>query len=113
MGTSISLYVYLKLIVVLASMIAVLIIIFYILKKTGIAKKISGYKKSTNGRMEVMDSLMIDNKTKVVLIRRDQTESLLLLQPQQCTVIESKITHDNYEKSFKESLKKANINNNE
>ncbi|MBC8337899.1 MAG: flagellar biosynthetic protein FliO [Rhodospirillales bacterium] len=48
-------------------------------------------KKSTNRRLAVVEAAPLDGRRRMVLIRRDDTEHLLVLSPNGETVIESGI----------------------
>ncbi len=48
-----------------------------------------GFKTVQSGRLQVIESRMIDGRRKMVLIKRDNREHLLLLSADKETVIES------------------------
>lgn len=55
------------------------------------AQKLFGMKDNANHRIQVMDVRYIDPRRRLLLIRRDDTEHLLLLADGRETVIESGI----------------------
>ena len=49
------------------------------------------FKKSSKRRLELVETLMLDHKSKLLLIRRDNVEHLLLQGPNDQSVIETGI----------------------
>lgn len=63
----------------------------FVLKRyNGVAKKILS-DKSTGGRLEILEVRYLDPKRKLMLVRRDEVEHLLLLADSRETVIETNI----------------------
>ncbi len=62
----------------------------YALKKIGIAGQ--GMLTGAKRRLKVVEFLPLDQRRKLVLIRRDQKEFLLVLGPNGETLVESNIT---------------------
>ncbi len=101
---------YVNMLIILVVMIGVMWGGFYILKKLGITKRLSN-RKSPGHRLEIMDSIGVDTKTKLVLVRRDKNEHLLAINSQgRVTVVEQNIKHDptpiNFNTAIQDELKK-------
>lgn len=62
-----------------------------LLRRYGNAQKMFGMKDDANHRIQVMDVRYIDPKRRLLLIRRDDTEHLVLIADGRETVIESGI----------------------
>ena len=60
----------------------------WVAKKVGLQQRLQGIK-SSRGQIEIIDSLMIDPRRRLVLIKHAGKEHLVLLGPQQDTVIDS------------------------
>ena len=56
-------------------------------------------KRGAGRRLEIIESLTLDVRNRAVLIRRDETEHLIILGPQNATIVENNIS-------------KSSINNN-
>ncbi len=57
-----------------------------------------GGGKREGKRLQIVDSLLIDPRRRLVLVRKDQTEHLLLLGPNNDIAVETNLlmTQDNY-----------------
>jgi flagellar protein FliO/FliZ len=60
-------------------------------KVTGLSLPISGTQKS---RLSVVESKLIDGRSKLVLVRRDQVEHLLMISATGTSVVETGIKSD-------------------
>ena len=73
--------------------IFLILLVAWLAKRFGLEKRFS-QKASSEARMEVLDRLMIDPRHRLVLIRRDKKEHLILLGANQDLLIESFDTED-------------------
>src|ERR1700722_1465748 len=69
--------------------ISLMLLLSWGLKKTGLSGPVM--KKADKRRLKVVEFLPIDHKRRLVLVRRDDREHLLVLGPDSETVIESGI----------------------
>lgn len=72
----------------LALVVALIFLVGWMMKRTGLNRRWHG-GASADGRLGIVSSLMIDPRRRLVLIRRDNKEHLLLLGANQDLVIES------------------------
>ncbi len=70
-----------------AFVVGLVFVAAWVTRKLGIEGRFK--KTSAESRLQVIDSLMIDPRRRLVLIRRDAREHLLLLSANQDVVIES------------------------
>ncbi len=70
--------------------IALLYLLAWVLKRTGVASSI-GSGGLIKRRLKVVEYMSIDHRRKLVLVKRDDKEHLLLLGSQSETVVESGI----------------------
>lgn len=78
----------LRVLLALGAVTGLILFIGWALKKTGMHRRWQS-GKSIDARLEVTSSLMLDPRRRVVLIRRDGREHMLLLGPSQDLLIES------------------------
>jgi hypothetical protein len=52
-----------------------------------------GFVSKTSGRVAVVETQYIDHKNKLLLVKRDEVEHLLLISDGKATIIESGIKH--------------------
>lgn len=80
------------LLLVIALLVAVLWTLRYLMRQSGRWARLGlGTAKNRRDRLEVVDSLLVDGKNRLVLVRRDDVEHLLLVGPDSGLVIESAI----------------------
>lgn len=71
----------------LALVIGLMWLVAWGMKKTGLDKRLRGVT-SSSGRLQVVEAIYLDPKRKLVLVRADTNEYLLLLSGDVSTVIE-------------------------
>lgn len=69
--------------------ISLMFILSWALKKTGLGGPI--LKGSSDRRLSVIETLPVDHKRRLILVRRDDREHLILLGPESETLIEASI----------------------
>lgn len=82
---------YLKYIVGLLIVLGLIALVTLLARKFGMVPKVQR-KPGSPSRLTVTDMTAIDAKRRLVLVRRDDTEHLLLLGPERDLVIEQNIT---------------------
>lgn len=70
--------------------VALILTIGWAAKRSGLQSRLMGQGKA-GARLAIEETLMIDPRTKLVLVRRDDTRHLLLLGPQTASVVESNL----------------------
>lgn len=85
---------YIRFIASLAFVLALLLGAAYALRRWGhkVPGLISLGSANQDGRLAIIASLPLDPRRKLILIRRDTTEHLLLLGPEGATVVETAIS---------------------
>ena len=82
--------VYLRFLLALAFVLGLIAALTWLARRFGFAGNLT-VKKSRNTRLAVVETLMLDAKRRLVMIRRDDREHLLLLGPTGEIVVESGI----------------------
>ena len=82
---------YLRFLLTLAFVLGLIAALTWAARRFGLAGTLTA-RKSRNTRLAVVEAVMIDAKRRLVLIRRDDREHLLLLGPAGEIVVESGIT---------------------
>jgi flagellar protein FliO/FliZ len=70
---------------------ALMALLSWAMKKTGLAGSAAG---NTGRRLKVVEFLQLDQRRRLVIVRRDDREHLLLLGPGSETVVETNIPAD-------------------
>ncbi len=73
--------------------LGLILLLAALLRKLGFGARMPGLR-SRDRRLAILESLQIDPKRRLLLIRRDRTEHLLLLGPDHDTVIETVLRVD-------------------
>lgn len=84
-----SLDLYSRLLLALVFVVALIAILAWAARRFGIAGRIGAGKSGR--RLSIVESAALDGKRRLVLIRRDDTEHLVLIGAETATVIESGI----------------------
>lgn len=71
----------------LAFIIGLIFVCAWVAKKLGLDKKLRGVTAAT-GRLQVADTLYLDPKRKLVLVRADAREYVILLHGDRATVVD-------------------------
>ena len=79
---------YLRFILVLIFVLGLVLVLGWVLKRFGISK---GTLTGKGRRLGVIDTALLGPKHRLVLVRRDDVEHLVLLGPNACAVVESGI----------------------
>jgi flagellar protein FliO/FliZ len=82
---------YLKFVLALAFVIGLIGLLSYLIKRFGMGA-IAPYRKGGKRRLAVVEVTAVDTKRRLVLLRRDDTEHLVLLGANSELLIESGIT---------------------
>ena len=69
---------YLKVIFALAFVLGLIILSSIFIKKTGLDKKLIG-NRTNNSRLAVVESLYLDHKNRIVIVKCDEKEVVLLV----------------------------------
>jgi len=77
---------YLKVIFALAFVLGLIVLSGVFLKKTGLDKKLIG-NKINNNRLAVVESLYLDPKNRLVIVKCDEKEMVLLIATNGCLVV--------------------------
>ncbi len=73
----------------LALVVSLIWLTAYLLKRSGLDKRLGGIRGTAAGRLQVMDVLYLDPKRKIMLVRADATEYLLLLNGETTTLVDT------------------------
>jgi len=91
---------YIQFILALLFVLALILIIAYGAKKLGLMARVTvNSAKTKDKRLDIVEILPIDARRKLVIIRRDSAEHLILLGLESDIVIEKDITTDRTENS--------------
>lgn len=74
----------------LGALMAVVALIFaaaYLARRLGVEKKLAGLRK--DARLRMVESLSLDMRHRLMIIRRDNREHVVVLGPSQIVVVES------------------------
>lgn len=71
----------------LAAVVALIWLCAFVVRKLGLDKRLKGIT-GTTGRLAVLDTLYLDPKRKLVLVRADGREYVLLLAGESVTVVD-------------------------
>lgn len=76
-----------RVIVSLVGVLALIVLVAWSARKLGLEKRFASMRN--DARMQLVESLYIDSRHRVVILRRDGREHVLLVSPQQTLVLES------------------------
>ena len=79
---------YLRVLLALAGIIAAIAIAAFVAKRLGFAGK---FAASSHNRLGLVEAVAVDAKRRLVLLRRDNVEHLVLIGPEGSTVVETGI----------------------
>jgi flagellar protein FliO/FliZ len=82
---------YLRFLLALVFVIGLIGIAAAVARRMGLGFPSAALKKSANRRLSVVEAAPLDGRRRMVLIRRDDTEHLILLGPNSETVVETGI----------------------
>ncbi|NQV85079.1 MAG: FliO/MopB family protein [Rhodospirillales bacterium] len=82
---------YIRFLLALVFVIGLIGIAATMARRFGLGFPAAAMKKSTNRRLSVVEAAPLDGRRRMVLVRRDDTEHLIILGPNSETVIESGI----------------------
>ncbi len=82
---------YLKVILALAFVIGLIVVSAGLIKKTGLDKRLMG-SRGTNPRLSVLETIYLDPKRRIVIVKCDDKEHVLLLGISGDLLIESRIS---------------------
>jgi flagellar protein FliO/FliZ len=71
----------------LLAVVALILAVAYGARRLGIEKKLAGLRK--DARLQVVESLSLDMRHRIVIVRRDRREHVVVLGPSQIQVVES------------------------
>ncbi len=78
---------YTRFVLALAFVIGMIWFVAYVLKRTGVDKRLRGVT-GQQGRLAVVDVLYLDPKRKITILRADDREYLLLIAGEQAQVLD-------------------------
>jgi flagellar protein FliO/FliZ len=81
---------YLRFLLALAGIIALIVVLAFLARRFGLVRGVTGGGAAR--RLAVVEVTAVDAKRRLVLLRRDDTEHLVLLGPDSAVVVESGIT---------------------
>lgn len=79
---------YTRFVLSLAAVVAMIWLVAYALKRTGMDKRLRGVT-GQNGRLAVVDVLYLDPKRKLTLVRADSREYLIFISGENAQLIDS------------------------
>ena len=79
---------YLRVVLALGAIVALLALLTFAAKRFGLAGR---FAVGSNRRLGIVEAAAIDAKRRLVLLRRDQVEHLVLIGPDGATVVETGI----------------------
>jgi flagellar protein FliO/FliZ len=71
----------------LVGVIALIFLVAWVARKIGIEKRFAGMRK--DARLQIVESMYIDGRHRMVIIRRDAREHVLLVSPTNSLLVES------------------------
>jgi flagellar protein FliO/FliZ len=80
---------YLRFLFALAGIVALIVVLAFLARRFGLVRGLAG--GGTARRLAVVEVTAVDAKRRLVLLRRDDTEHLVLLGPDSAIVVESGI----------------------
>jgi flagellar protein FliO/FliZ len=89
---------YLRFVLVLAFVLGLVLLLGWVLKRSGIG---AAGAIGKGRRLGVVETAFLGPKHRLVLVRRDQVEHLVLIGPNSSSVVESGIVHGAAGESFK------------
>jgi flagellar protein FliO/FliZ len=93
---------YLRFILVLVFVLGLVLVLGWVLKRSGITK---GAIAGKGRRLGVVDTAFLGPKHRLVLVRRDDVEHLVLIGPNACAVVETGIAGGAGRQSFQAMVK--------
>ena len=93
---------YIRFILVLIFVLGLVFVLGWVLKRSGISK---GAIAGKGRRLGVVDTAFLGPKHRVVLVRRDDVEHLVLIGPNACAVVESGISGGTGRQTFQAMVK--------
>ncbi|WP_321391659.1 flagellar biosynthetic protein FliO [Emcibacter sp.] len=94
---------YVQYLIALLFVIALLFGLAYLAKRMGLSARVTiNSPKAGSRRLNVVEILPIDTKRKLILVRRDKTEHLLMLGTERDLVIEQNIPAPDADKQTRE-----------
>lgn len=85
---------YARFVMALMLVLAMIFVVMWLLKRVGMAGVAAGGPKSRRRRLSVVEAVALDTRRRLVLVRRDGVEHLLLLGVSGDLVVESGIKAD-------------------
>jgi flagellar protein FliO/FliZ len=82
---------YIRFVMALALVLVLIVLVLWLLKRVGMAGVAVGGPKTRRRRLQVVEALALDTRRRLVLVRRDGMEHLLLLGASGDLLIESGI----------------------
>jgi flagellar protein FliO/FliZ len=82
---------YIRFLLALVFVIGLIGVFAVIARRMGLGFPNTVIKKSANRRLSIEEAMPLDGRRKIVLIRRDNTEHLILLGPNSETIVENNI----------------------
>jgi flagellar protein FliO/FliZ len=82
---------YIRFLLALVFVLGLIGIFAVIARRMGLGFPTTGIKKSANRRLSVQEVVPLDGRRRMALIRRDDTEHLIILGPNSETVVENNI----------------------
>lgn len=82
---------YFRFIIALAVVLALIGMLAMVLRRLGLTPRISKSLRNADRRLHIVDVANVDGKRRLVLVRRDRVEHLLLLGPSSEVVVETGI----------------------
>ena len=97
---------YIRFILVLIFVLGLVFVLGWVLKRFGLNK---GGLAGKGRRLGVVDTALLGPKHRIVLVRRDDVEHLVLLGPTSCAVVESGIVGGAGRESFQAMVKAQEV----
>lgn len=98
---------YVRFVMALVTVLALIFVVLWLLKRVGMAGMAAGGPKSRRRRLSVVEAVALDTRRRLVLVRRDGVEYLLLLGASGDLVVESGVKADDTTRDFPAELSQA------
>ncbi len=95
---------YFRFVIALIFVLGLIVSIALIARRAGFGFPVAASKTANDRRLSIVEVTPVDGRRRLVLVRRDNVEHLLLLGPTTETVIETHIQEQSNNSNFKDAL---------
>jgi len=95
---------YFRFLLALIFVLALIVVLAKTARRAGFGFPVAATRRNSDKRLSVVEVIPIDGRRRLILIRRDNVEHLVMLGPTTETVIETGITSKNGKTAFQNAL---------